>query len=52
MLSNGGLGINVKKCMYEGVLIPTAFYGAEAWGIISADRSKVNVLEVKCLKSC
>ena len=26
-------------------------YGAYAWGIRSADRRKVNVLEMKCLRS-
>ena len=30
--------------------MPTAFYGAEAWGIRSAERSKVNVLDMKCLR--
>ena len=42
VLSNRGLGIKAKKCLYEGVVVPTALYGAEAWG---AERRKVNVLE-------
>ena len=29
-LSNRGLGIKAKKCLYEGVIVPTALYGAEA----------------------
>ena len=37
----------VKKCLYEGVIIPTALYGEEA----CAERMKVNVLEMKCLRS-
>ena len=45
---SNGLGI---KCLYEGVIVPTALYGAEAWGMRSAERWKVNVLEMKCLKS-
>ena len=32
VLSNRGLGINAKKYLYEGVIVPTALYGAEAWG--------------------
>ena len=36
---------------FIGVIVPTAFYGAEAWGMISAERRKVNVLEMKCLRS-
>ena len=33
--SNRGLGIKAKKCLCEGVVVPTstALYEAEAWGI-------------------
>ena len=51
LLSNRGLGIKAKKCLYEGVIEPKALYGAEAWGMRSAERRKVNVLEMKCLRS-
>ena len=51
VLSNRGLGIEAKKCPYELVILPTALYGAEAWGMRSAERRKVNVLEMKCLRS-
>ena len=51
VLSNRGLGIKAKKCLYEGVIVPTALYGAEAWGMRIAQRRKVNVLEMKCLRS-
>ena len=44
VLSNRGLGIKAKKCLYEGVIVPTALYGAEAWGMRTAERRKVNVL--------
>ena len=30
VLSNRGLRINAKKCLYEGVIVPTVLYGAEA----------------------
>ena len=50
VLSNRGLGIKAKKCLYEGVIEPTALYGAEAWGMRSAEGRKVNVLEMKCLR--
>ena len=42
-----GSGIKAKKCLYEGVIVPTALYGAEAWGMRSAERRKVNVLDMK-----
>ena len=51
VLSNRGLGIKAKKCLYEGRIVPTALYGAEARGMSSAERRKVNVLEMKCLRS-
>ena len=43
--------MNAKKCLYEGVIVPTALHGAETWGMRSAERRKVNVLEMKCLRS-
>ena len=30
-----------------GVIVPTALYGTEAWGMRSAGRRKVNVLEIE-----
>ena len=51
VLSNRGLWIKARKCLYEGVIIRTALYGAEAWGMRSAERRKVNVLDMKCLRS-
>ena len=37
--------------LYEGVIVPTALYGAEAWGMRSAERRKMNVLEMTCWRS-
>ena len=39
-MSNRGLGLKAKKCLYEGVIVPTALYGAEAWGMRSAELEK------------
>ena len=41
---------SAEKC-YEGVIVPTAFYLAEECGMRSAERMKVKVLEMKCLRS-
>ena len=49
VLMNRGLGIKAKKCLYEGVIVPTALYRAEAWGMRSAEKKKVNVA-MKCLR--
>ena len=45
-----GPGIKTKKCVYEGVIVPTALCGAEVWGMRNTERRKVNVLEMKCLR--
>ena len=34
MLSNRGLERKAKKCLYEGVIVLTALYGAEAWEVL------------------
>ena len=51
VLNNRGFGIRAKKCLCEGVIVPTALYGVEAWSRRNAERRKVNVLEIKCLRS-
>ena len=48
MLSDRGLA---KKCLYIKEILRTALYGADARGMRSAERRKVNVLEMKCLRS-
>ena len=40
VLSNRGLGIKSKKCLYEGLIVPTVLYGAKAWGMRSAEIEK------------
>ena len=51
VLYNRGLVINTKKYLYEGVIPSKALYRAEAWGMRSAQRRKVNVLKMKYLRS-
>ena len=46
MRGNRELRMKAKKCLYEGVIVPM-FYVAEAWDMRSAERRKVNVLEMK-----
>ena len=37
VLSNRGLGMKATKYLYEAVIVPTALYGAGAWGMRSAE---------------
>ena len=34
------LELYAKKCLYNGVIVPRALYGAEAWGMRSDERKK------------
>ena len=49
--SNRGFGINAKKYQHKGVILSTALYGAEAWGMRGADGRKLNVLATNCWRS-
>ena len=37
--------------MYEGVAVPMALYAAETWGLREAERRKLDVFEMGCLRS-
>ena len=50
-MKNRGLGMNVKKVLYERVVVPTVTYGSESWGMKVTERWKMNVFEMKCLRS-
>ena len=51
VMKNKGLGMNVKKVFYEKVVVPTVMYGSEAWGMKVTEIQKLNVFEMKCLRS-
>ena len=46
-----GLGMNVKKVLYEKVVVPTVMYSSESWGMKVTERQKLSVFEMKCLRS-
>ena len=51
VMRNRGLGMNVKKVLYERVIVPTVTYGSESWGMKVAERQRLNVFEMRCLRS-
>ena len=51
VMKNRVLGMNVKKVLYEKVVVPTVMYGSESWGMKVTERQKLNVFEMKCLRS-
>ena len=51
VMKNRGLGMNVKKVLYEKVVVPTVMYDSESWGMKVTERQKRNSFEIKCLRS-
>ena len=51
VMKNRGLGMNVKRVLYERVIVPTVTYGSELWGMKERERRKLNVFEMRCLRS-
>ena len=52
VMKNRGLGMNVKKVLYEKAVVLTVMYGSESWGMKVTERQKLlNVFGMKCLRS-
>ncbi|XP_076038213.1 uncharacterized protein LOC143023538 isoform X2 [Oratosquilla oratoria] len=51
VMRNRHLGMDAKRRLYEGVIVPTALYGTETWNMTEEERRSLNVLEMKCLRS-
>ncbi len=45
------LGMSAKRRLYEGVVVPTALYGAETWNMGTVERKRLNVMEMRCLRN-
>ena len=45
------LRMDAKRRLYEGVVVPTALYGAETWNMSAVERKRLNVMEMRCLRS-
>ena len=43
--------MNVKRRLYEGVAVPTALYWPETWAMAVAEKKRLNVMEMRCLRS-
>ena len=51
MWNSRSVSMNVKRELYERIVVPTVMYGSETWGMKLGDRKKLNVAEMKCLRS-
>ena len=44
------MGMNVKRRLY-GVTVPTAVYGTGTWSMAVSEKKRLNVMEMRCLRS-
>ena len=51
MWSGRSVTVRVKRELYERVVVPTVMYGSESWGMRVEERDKLDVAEMKCLRS-
>ena len=49
--SGRSVTVRVKRELYERVVVPTVMYGSESWGLKVEEREKLDVAEMKCLRS-
>ena len=42
-----GVGMNVKRVLYERVVVPTVMYGSELWAMRETDRRAVTLMKVQ-----
>ena len=46
-----GKGYLLLILSYTLLVVPTVMYGSESWGMKVSERQKLNVFEMKCLRS-
>ncbi len=51
MLRNRALGRDAKRRLYEGAVVPAALCGAETWKVRESERNRLDVFEMRCLRS-
>jgi hypothetical protein len=44
------LAIDSIRGMYEGIVAPTLLYGSEEWATGAAERRRMEVMEMKCMR--
>ena len=45
------MSIEIKRGMYEGIVVPIALYGNEAWVLGNDVKNRMDVAEMSCLRS-
>ena len=44
-------GMDVKRMMYERIVVPTVVDGAETWCLNAREKKRLKVMEMKCLRN-
>ena len=42
--------MKAKRGLYEGVVVLTALYAAETWGMKTADKKCLDIVEIRCVR--
>ena len=45
------LYVKIMRELYERIVVPTVMYGSESWSMKVEERDKLDVSEMKCLRS-
>ena len=51
IFKNREVGMGTKRGLYESIIVPTALYGAETWGLKADDKKPLDIMEMKCLRT-
>ena len=43
--------MDIKRRLYEGVAVPTVLYGDETWSMTVAEKKRLNIMEMRYLRS-
>ncbi len=46
------LRIKARRRLYEGIVVPAALSGPETWCVEAAEKKRLNVGELRCLRKC
>merc|ERR1712035_93331 len=47
VMRNRYLGMDAKRRLYEGVIVPMVLYGAETWNVRKEERNILNVMKMR-----
>ena len=51
MFSFSTMRMNVKRRLYEGVAVFSALNGAEIWSMAVAEKKRLNLMKMRCLRN-